>query len=292
MNRPLVVLGVLILVGCVIYTAVILVPIGPRPQIAVEYLCNAGKKIQATLYEGKTLPPAGPGIPPTPGGSAAIVLSDGQAMTLAQTLSADGVRYANANESFVFWSKGDGAIVLENGSEKDYRDCIVVAPKTDGLTEVYHGAGFTVRLPAGYTPNARYRYQNFGPGREIAGTSFTIATSTRVGTNLADDAYVSVEMIPLTERCTANLFMDYATVSTTTDAGIMYSMGKTRDAAVGNRYDETVYVFPAMTRCVAVRYFIHYSAIENYPQGAVRAFDESKLVRTFDDIRRSLIVVQ
>ncbi len=42
-------------------------------------------------------------------------LSDGRILTLPQTVSASGARYANSNESFVFWNKGDGAFIEENG---------------------------------------------------------------------------------------------------------------------------------------------------------------------------------
>jgi hypothetical protein len=44
-------------------------------------------------------------------------------LDLNQTISADGARYANSDESFVFWSKGDGALVLENNVEKSYLGC-------------------------------------------------------------------------------------------------------------------------------------------------------------------------
>ncbi|MDE2078863.1 MAG: MliC family protein [Patescibacteria group bacterium] len=62
-------------------------------------------------------------MPPTPGGSVAITLSDGRAMTLPQTISADGARYANADESFIFWSKGNGAFVME-GNATTYANCV------------------------------------------------------------------------------------------------------------------------------------------------------------------------
>ena len=44
-------------------------------------------------------------------------------MTLPQTLSADGARYANADESIVFWSKGNGLTFTENGKET-YLGCV------------------------------------------------------------------------------------------------------------------------------------------------------------------------
>ena len=43
-------------------------------------------------------------------------LWDGRAITLPQARSADGARYANADESFVFWNKGNSALIQENGT--------------------------------------------------------------------------------------------------------------------------------------------------------------------------------
>ena len=95
------------------------------PTNTVSYSCNGGASITAAYYEGEKQPAPAPGEPPTPSGSVALALSDGRAMTLLRTLSADGLRYANADESFVFWSKGDSVLVLENGKEKSYIGCVV-----------------------------------------------------------------------------------------------------------------------------------------------------------------------
>lgn len=91
-----------------------------------DYVCDGGKKINAAFYKGEVVA-AKPGEPPVPTGSVRIALDDGRNFDLPQTLSASGARYANTDESFVFWSKGDGAIVQENGAEKEYTGCIVPA---------------------------------------------------------------------------------------------------------------------------------------------------------------------
>lgn len=77
--------------------------------ILAPYHCDGGRTIDANYYAGVV----------------ALRLSDGRALTLAQTISASGARYADPEETFVFWSKGDGALVLENGVEKGYRGCVV-----------------------------------------------------------------------------------------------------------------------------------------------------------------------
>jgi hypothetical protein len=73
------------------------------------FTCDNGGSIDATFIEGETMPAPQPDMPPTPGGSVQLVLSDSREMTLAQTLSADGARYASADESIVFWNVGNGA---------------------------------------------------------------------------------------------------------------------------------------------------------------------------------------
>lgn len=96
------------------------------PVASAVYLCDGGKTINAAFYRGEQIP-VEPGQPPVPTGSVKVVLSDGRSFDLLQTISADGGRYANGDESFVFWDKGDTAPVLENGVEKDYIGCIVSA---------------------------------------------------------------------------------------------------------------------------------------------------------------------
>ena len=258
------------------------------------YSCDGGKTITALYSEGTAKPATQAGGPPIPGGSAALTLSDGRTMTLAQTISADGVRYANADESFVFWNKGNGALVLENNQEKSFIGCIMVAPVSAGeLSKIYSNGsdGFSIRLPADYPVDEKYKYQEFGPSKTISGIKFTIAPSVATGTNLASDTYLSVEEIPKTKNCTASLFLDNVkNTSMITDGSTTYSVASSTGAGAGNRYEETVYAMPGTNPCIALRYFIHYGVFENYPAGAVREFDHQALIEQFDAIRRTLIL--
>jgi len=291
-----VVLGVII-VAAVLAAFFVRIPSPDQPINTILYACDAGKTITAVYYRGTSAPAPSPGQPPTPTGSVALTLSDGRIMTLPQTISADGTRYANVDESFVFWSKGNGALVLENNAEKSYIGCILVAPESANvsLPQVYSnsGDGFSIRLPADYTIDESYRYQELGPGKDIAGVKFTIASSTAAGTNLGADSYISVEEIPQIQNCTATLFLDQETAtSTVTEGNIVYSVASTTGAGAGNRYEETIYALPDTDPCIAVRYFIHYSVFENYPPGAMREFDQQALLAQFDAIRRTLVMVQ
>lgn len=253
------------------------------PTLSFFYSCNTKKTLTATY---------------TPQfDSVTVALSDGRSMTLPKTISADGMRYANSDESFIFWGKGNGALVLEHNQEKSYIGCILVAPAPTGqaLPTVYSNGneGFSLRLPEGYTVNEKYTYQALGPKKSIAGIQFTIPTSLTKGTNLSTDSYISVEQIPKSQTCTASSFLaGQPAAKNTTEHGTEYSMATATDAAAGNRYEETVYALVGTNPCIAVRYFIHYGVFENYPAGSVKQFDKDALIKQFDAIRSTLTVNQ
>lgn len=52
-----------------------------------------------------------------------LLLSDGRSLSIPRAISASGARYASADESFVFWNKGNGAFIEEKGSIT-YDDCV------------------------------------------------------------------------------------------------------------------------------------------------------------------------
>lgn len=89
-----------------------------------SYKCDGDKSIQAVFYTGQPAP-VKPGQPPIPNGSVNLSLSDGRKLSLPQTLSADGIRFANSDESFIFWSTGDTAFINE-GNTETYKNCVVV----------------------------------------------------------------------------------------------------------------------------------------------------------------------
>ncbi len=258
-------------------------PTGPaqtneQPIAKVAFACDAGKSIGAAFYDKRV----------------ALDLSDGRTMELPQTISGSGIRYANSDESFVFWSKGNTAFVEEGSAQQEtYQGCIIVAPDTSNtLTQVYatSTAGFTLRFPQGYTVKSSYVYQALGPGKDIHGVSFTIPERMSTGTNLAHDSYVSVEWLPSATSCTADKFVSSTKTSAFSDAGTDYSVATSSDAGAGNLYEEMVFAIPGTSPCTAVRYFIHSTQIANYPAGTVTAFDKAALIDQFDAIRRTLVL--
>jgi putative hemolysin len=77
--------------------------------IEAHFACAMGKSIDATFVDG-------------PAGSVRLALSDGRKLTLPQAMSGSGARYANADESVVFWNKGNTAFVEEKG-KTTYEGC-------------------------------------------------------------------------------------------------------------------------------------------------------------------------
>lgn len=51
-----------------------------------------------------------------------LTLSDGRVWTLPRAISGSGARYANTDESQVFWNKGDTVFIEENG-QTTFTDC-------------------------------------------------------------------------------------------------------------------------------------------------------------------------
>ncbi len=79
------------------------------PVAQARFACKDGKSIDATFYADKV----------------DLKLSDGRSMSVPQAMSGSGARYANADETFVFWNKGDTAWVTEGSDQKEtYSGCV------------------------------------------------------------------------------------------------------------------------------------------------------------------------
>jgi len=80
--------------------------IDPNAPGYTVYECADGKSIWAA-YSDK---------------SVTLSLSDGSSITLPQATSASGARFANEDESVVFWNKGTDAFIQQD-EETTYADC-------------------------------------------------------------------------------------------------------------------------------------------------------------------------
>ena len=79
------------------------------PVATATFKCAKAKSITATFYADKV----------------DLKLSDGRSMSLPQVISGSGARYANADESFVFWNKGNTAFVTEGADQTStFSDCV------------------------------------------------------------------------------------------------------------------------------------------------------------------------
>jgi membrane-bound inhibitor of C-type lysozyme len=80
-----------------------------NPVAVATFKCQGGKTIEATFYTDKVV----------------LKLSDGRALSMQQAMSASGARYANKDESFVFWNKGDTAFITEGKDGKEtFSGCV------------------------------------------------------------------------------------------------------------------------------------------------------------------------
>ena len=94
----------------------------PAPANTVRYSCAQGNSLVAEYFDGATR--MAPNGMPIPGGRVVLTLADGKKLNLPQTMSGSGIRYANTDESFVFWSKGDTAFVEEGPKQtQTYSGC-------------------------------------------------------------------------------------------------------------------------------------------------------------------------
>jgi len=78
--------------------------------IRAHFACSGGKSVDATFVNGAQ-------------STVQLALSDGRSLTLPQAMSASGARYANKDETFVFWNKGNTAFIEENG-KTTYEGCV------------------------------------------------------------------------------------------------------------------------------------------------------------------------
>jgi membrane-bound inhibitor of C-type lysozyme len=90
-------------------------------SISTLFTCKDSKSITAVFSA------------PTASSSVELTLSDGRTFTLPQAISASGARYANTDETFVFWNKGDTAFITEGVKKLEtYTDCM--AEKKEAVT--------------------------------------------------------------------------------------------------------------------------------------------------------------
>ena len=166
-----------------------------------------------------------------------------------------------------------------------------IAPLSGMILYQSQAMHFAIAHPPKWQVDPNYVDSTMGPGKEIHGVAFMVSAERIKGTNLAGDTSLAVLTLP--GACEASRFVDSPQdMKTVTEAGRPYSYAAAQSAGAGNRYEETIYAVTGSSPCLAVRYYIHYNAIENYPAGAVKAFDRDALMKTLGRMRRSLAILK
>ena len=116
----------------------------------VTFECDGGKWITATFDLANDA-------------AVRLVLSDGRKLSVPHAISADGARYATADEKFVFWTRGNSAFIQEGGPIT-FANC--------ALYETYRNDtyGFELKYPKDLVPEAPFKtfYHLLGEWRAFA----------------------------------------------------------------------------------------------------------------------------
>lgn len=266
-----------------------------RNKIAsVRYICDEEKTFLAIFFDSKKTTEnfAYDQNSATLNASVVLKLDDGRNFDLNHTVSAEGLRYSNKDQTFVFWEKATGAVILEFDTERFYRGCKKYDPTENSYTNLVsyldETHSFSINYPKDYLQDKKYKYILIGQDSSIDGVRFTIPKNYTDSNNLSKESYISIENISNFKSCSASLFLLDATSKNISENGSEYSFAFREDMSSGERYEESIYAFQKDKVCFAVRYFISYSYIENHTAQAVTTFNKDNLLKEFNFIRDSL----
>lgn len=96
---------------------------------------------------------------------------------------------------------------------------------------------------------------------------FTIPEELSTGTNLSKDTNISIE---ISSECKNT---------------------NSSEGAVGNLYEEQVFVLSTPAPCLVAHYFIHSTRLENYPKGTRVEFDRIAVLSLFESIKNSIKIL-
>ena len=144
---------------------------------------------------------------------------------------------------------------------------------------------FSLAYPAAFTLQESYAYTRVSPTKPIVGVKFLVPASFTEGTNLAPDSGVSVEQLPRAKVCTGDIFVKANVRTREVPVGTLTLSVATSTESIGaDTFEEMVFAVASSSPCIAMRYFIHTTAVGT----STTAFDRSLLVAEFDKISQSL----
>jgi len=96
-------------IASILTSSLVGLALAQAPTAEAEFKCDDDKSVKATFYPEKV----------------DLTLSDGRTIELPQTMSGSGARYANADETMVFWNKGNNAFITEGSDDKEtFSGCV------------------------------------------------------------------------------------------------------------------------------------------------------------------------
>jgi len=274
------VIGILLVVAAGVYFAQHrqATPLPPVPQETVaDYYCQEGTII-ATFGTS----------------SVKLNLSDGQALTLPQTVSASGIRYEQG--TVLFASKGNQAFLQENGTST-YSNCVAGTQASANNTNIFTDGSKTFSFvypnsftlsggELGYTQSWRQGTTDLGMMLAVV----TIPRSFQPQTNFSEAKFTvgTSSDVNAVAACLTDTSGNSAQGTTTTINGVPYTVFSFGDAGAGNFYQTTSYRTVRDGQCYAIEYTVHSTNIGNYPpEQHITAFDEAKVKSALEGIVRS-----
>lgn len=225
---------------------------------------------------------------------AEVTFPDGKIEAFTQTVSADGGRYASGQD--VFWSKGDGAFVM-NGDKNIYTNCVTGNQTTTGDTNTYTDPGktFSFSYPKEFTLSGgdRSYTADWRENTESLGLLFTVVQIPKLflpGTNFGDAKFTvgtSADPAALKNCLLAQngevIKSEKVTINDTSFTEIILS-----DAGAGNFYQTTSYRTVRNSQCYAIEYTVHSTNIDNYsPNQGIKEFDQAKITSILEGMVQS-----
>lgn len=230
----LIVVAVLIVAGLAALSALKKPASMPIGRVnAVEFLCDNNKSIGATFY-------------PDNDTHVDLKLSDGRVLPVPRAISGSGARYANSDESFVFWNKGDTAFITENGTTT-YANCalpnssdISSNNQTQAFTESTTTNGASFRYPAAL-PTKYIHLVYWPPQAQVLSELFIC---TEGGKEIAQAGITSKQII----------------------SGHNYCVTKESEGAAGSIYTNYAYAFQKNGRVVILTFTLRFVQCVNYSE--------------------------
>ncbi|MDE1874590.1 MAG: MliC family protein [Patescibacteria group bacterium] len=237
--------------------------------------------------------------------AATAQLSDGRSFTLLETMSADGARYEatstgsnGAKTDIVLWTKGDSALLTENG-RPTYMNCVAGAIAAASATTTRFtdfAQSYSFAYPSGLplsggdgSYSVDWRQGATSSGMLLA--EVVMPGSFEPQTNFVDSRFTvgaSSDPSAVATCLTSGNGDPTTTFGQTTIDGVSFAELGFGDAGAGNFYKTTSYRTVHNGECYAVEYTIHSSNIANFPPSrGISAFDQQKVASVMDSIVHS-----